>query len=96
MTAILYSSKSNEFLYNESLSDYIQIHTQNKTHITRETIGTMELKLPKTSFLRVHRSFIISITKIISFTNEYIEIEKKAIPISRSYKKGILQKLESI
>jgi len=56
----------------------------------------MELKLPKTSFLRVHRSFIISITKIISFTNEYIEIEKKAIPISRSYKKGILQKLESI
>lgn len=85
-----------EILYVESLSDYIQIHTKEKVFITRETISNMETKLPTSSFLRVHRSFIISIDQITSFTNEYIEINKKAIPISRSYRKEILQRLESI
>ncbi|AWM14105.1 DNA-binding response regulator [Flavobacterium sediminis] len=84
----------NEILIIESLSDYIKIITQKKTIITRETISNIEAKLPQESFLRVHRSFIISIDKIDSFTNECIEINKTAIPISRSYKKNVLSVLE--
>ncbi|WP_431167332.1 LytR/AlgR family response regulator transcription factor [Tenacibaculum halocynthiae] len=83
-------------LYIESLSDYIKIHTKNKTIVTRETITNIQTKLPTTSFLRIHRSFIISISTINSYTNEYIEINKKAIPISRSYKEEVLNKLNSI
>lgn len=83
-------------LYIESLSDYIKIHTKNKTIVTRETITNIQTKLPTTSFLRIHRSFIISISSINSYTNEYIEINKKAIPISRSYKEEVLNKLNSI
>lgn len=81
--------------YIESLSDYIKIHLTDKTVITREMISSIEAKLPQQDFLRIHRSFIVSLARIDSFTNEYVEINKKEIPISRSYKKEVLQKLEN-
>ena len=79
--------------YIESLTDYIKIYTSEKTIVTRETISNIEAKLPVTRFLRCHRSYIVSLPKIESFTNEYIEINNKAIPISRSYKKEVLKRL---
>tara|TARA_R110002073_G_scaffold279026_1_gene442789 strand:+ start:19630 stop:20340 length:711 start_codon:yes stop_codon:yes gene_type:complete len=81
--------------YIESLSDYVKINLGDKTIITRETISGIEAKLPTHHFIRVHRSFIVSVSKIESFTNEFIEINKKAIPISRSYKTVVLNKLEN-
>lgn len=82
--------------YIESLSDYIKIHLTDKTIVTRETISNIEAKLPQKDFLRIHRSYIISISKIASFTNEFIEVNAKAIPISRSYKTSVLNKLENL
>ncbi|MDH7912456.1 LytTR family DNA-binding domain-containing protein [Winogradskyella sp. SYSU M77433] len=82
-------------LYIESYSDYIKIHLDNQdTIVTRETISAIEAKLPNNSFLRIHRSFIICLEKIQSFTNEHITINRKALPISRSYKKDVLKTLE--
>ncbi|MEM7086155.1 MAG: LytTR family DNA-binding domain-containing protein [Bacteroidota bacterium] len=83
-----------DIAYIESLTDYIKIITSEKSIITRETISNIEAKLPHEGFLRCHRSFVVSIAKITSFTSEYLEIGKKAIPISRSYKKEVLQRLE--
>jgi len=85
-----------EINYVESFSDYIKFHLNDKVIITRETISSIEAKLPKTDFLRVHRSFIVSISKIESFTNEFVEVNNKAIPISRSYKKDVLSRLENV
>jgi DNA-binding LytR/AlgR family response regulator len=85
-----------EINYIESLSDYIKIRLEHKTIVTRETITSMEAKLPRNNFMRIHRSFIVSIRKIDSFTNEFIEIHKKALPISRSYKKDVLFRLENV
>ena len=84
-----------EILYIESLSDYIKICTQNSTIITRETITNVEAKLPSQQFLRVHRSYIVSLKGIDSYTNEFLEIAQKAIPISRKYKDVVLKKLEN-
>jgi DNA-binding LytR/AlgR family response regulator len=84
-----------EIKYIESLSDYIKIHLVDKTIITRETITNIEAKLPQNKFIRTHRSFIVSIPNIDSFTNEYIEIGQSEIPISRSYKESVLKKLEN-
>lgn len=83
----------NEIRYVESLSDYVKIYTDKETVVTRETISNIESKLPSKEFLRTHRSYIVSINKINSFTNEFLELDKKAIPISRSYKENVLQKL---
>ena len=83
----------NEIRYVESLSDYVKIFTNEETIVTRETISNIESKLPSKEFLRTHRSYIVSMNKINSFTNEFVELDKKAIPISRSYKENVLQKL---
>lgn len=86
----------NEVLYIESLSDYIKIHTKTATVVTRETISNIKTKLPQSDFLRVHRSFIVAVSQISSYTNEFIEVGKKAISISRSYKDEVLTKLKNI
>ncbi len=85
-----------EVNYIESLGDYLKIHLPNKTIITRETITSIEAKLPKKDFLRIHRSFIVSVNKIESFTNEFVEINNKAIPISRSYKNDVKFRLDNV
>ena len=82
--------------YIESLSDYVKIHLQENMIVTRETISNIEAKLPQKDFIRIHRSYIVSIATIESFTNEFIEIKKKALPISRSYKKEVLNRLENV
>ncbi len=83
-----------EITYIESIGDYVKIHLQNQSVITRETISNIESKLPANAFIRTHRSFIVAVNKIDSFTNEYLEIENKTIPISRSYKTDVLRQLE--
>ncbi len=85
-----------ELDYIESLADYVKINSNDKVIITRETISSIEVKLPKKDFLRVHRSFIVSIKKIESFTQEFIEIRNKAIPISRSYKNDVKHRLDNV
>ncbi|MDO6745142.1 LytTR family DNA-binding domain-containing protein [Tenacibaculum soleae] len=86
----------NNILYIESLGDYLKVFTNDTTIVTRETMSNLLSKLPINQFLRIHRSYIISIQKISSYTNEFIEIERKAIPISRSYKESVLQKLAQV
>ncbi|GAA3568432.1 LytTR family DNA-binding domain-containing protein [Snuella lapsa] len=80
--------------YIESFSDYLKIHLDTKMVVTRETISAIEAKLPKGKFMRIHRSYIIAVAHIDSFTNEHITILKTALPISRSYKKEVLMALE--
>ncbi|MDX2444696.1 MAG: LytTR family transcriptional regulator DNA-binding domain-containing protein [Bacteroidales bacterium] len=78
----------------ESMSDYIVIRTvDDQKIITRERISRIEQKLPS-EFIRVHRSFIVNIEKIISFSREHISVEGMDIPISRTYKKDVLGRLK--
>lgn len=82
-----------EVRYIESLSDYLKIHLEDKTIITRETISNLETMLPQNDFLRVHRSYIVALAKIQSYTNEEVEVGNHQIPISRSYKDEVLKRL---
>ncbi len=81
-------------VYIESYSDYLKIHLSGKTIVTRMTISAVEAKLPSKKFLRIHRSYIIAIESISSFTNEEIVVDNQHLPISRSYKKEVLNTLE--
>lgn len=83
-------------LYIESIGDYLKIHTTSEVIVTRETLAATIDKLPANQFLRTHRSFIVAISKIESFTNEHITLNRKAIPISRSFRESVLQTLSSI
>lgn len=75
-----------DILYIEGLDDYLKIHIQNqKTVVTRMTLKVILQKLPANEFIRVHRSFIIPISKIEKIRNKIIHIEQAEIPISSSY-----------
>jgi len=82
-------------IYIESYSDYLKIHLTNETIITRQTISAIQAKLPSDQFLRIHRSYLIALKNISSFTNEEISINNTALTISRSYKKEVLNVLNS-
>ncbi|WP_449441482.1 LytR/AlgR family response regulator transcription factor [Ulvibacter antarcticus] len=81
-------------IYIESYGDYLKIHQIDETIVTRETISAIEAKLPSEKFLRIHRSYIIALKQITSFSNEEIVIQNKSLSISRSYKKEVLELLE--
>lgn len=82
-----------DILYIESISDYIKINLKGKSVITRETLTNIEAKLPKSEFLRTHRSFLVATKAIESFTSEFVEINERQIPVSRSYKDETLKRL---
>lgn len=84
-----------EICYIESLADYVKIHKTSETIITKEKISELEKRLPD-SFIRIHRSFLINQQHIDSFTKEQVMVNSIALPISRTYKKETLEKLELI
>lgn len=76
----------NDIIFIESLKDYIKVVTKDKTIVTKQSISSLEETLPATAFVRTHRSFIVSVSKIESFTQDLIQIGKYELPISRSYR----------
>lgn len=82
-----------EIKYIEGLSEYVQIYTDKKKIITKTSMTQMEEKLPNEKFLRIHKSYIVSIGKIEAFTANTIEIQGKEFPIGRSFKNGVLSAL---
>lgn len=83
-----------EILYIESQREYVKIYTTGKTIITKMPISQVDELLVKNDFLRIHRSFIISMSKIDALTATDVEINGKLIPIGRSYKKLVNSNLK--
>jgi DNA-binding LytR/AlgR family response regulator len=84
----------NDILYIESLKDYIKVVTTTKTIITKQAISSIEELLPKAEFLRIHRSFIVALNKIESYTADLIEIGKMELPVSRMYRHEVSKLLK--
>ncbi len=82
-----------EIKYIEGLSEYVQIYTDKRKVIVKTSLTQMEEKLPAEQFLRIHKSYIISVSKIEAFTANTIEIQNKELPIGRSYKNVVLNLL---
>ena len=82
-----------DILFIESLKDYVIIHTPKKRIVTKQKISYLEEKLPEEIFLRIHRSFLVSIPKIEAFSPNHVEIAGKELPIGRSYKNVVSKAL---
>lgn len=77
----------------EAKGDYIHIKTSNKNYTVHTTLKKIEAKLPDQTFLKVHRSYIINLTKIIDIEDNSILIEKDVIPVSRSKRPVLMERL---
>ena len=80
-----------DVLYLESDKDYLKVFTANATIISRQTISSVEAMLPENKFFRIHRSYIVSLDKVRSFTNEIVEIGNKELPIGKLYRNSFLK-----
>jgi DNA-binding LytR/AlgR family response regulator len=83
----------NDILYIESMKDYSKVFTTAGVIITKMSISSLEELLPENSFIRTHRSYIVSLQKIKSFTSELIEIEKTELPIGKMFRQGVMNRL---
>nr|WP_295872287.1 LytTR family DNA-binding domain-containing protein [uncultured Chitinophaga sp.] len=75
-----------DILYVESQREYIRIVTTKQEHVSKMSTNEIEALLPAHLFKRVHRSFIVSVSKIESYTAEAIALHGVSIPIGRGYK----------
>ena len=78
-----------DIVYIESQREYIKIVTTKKAYVSKMSTHEIEEILPANLFKRIHRSFIISINKIESYTAEIVEVNGVAIPIGRGYRDSI-------
>jgi two-component system, LytTR family, response regulator len=78
-----------EVLYIESQREYIKVVTTKKEYLSKMSTREIEELLPANDFKRIHRSFIVSIDKIESYTAEMVELNSVSIPIGREYKEVI-------
>lgn len=77
----------------EAKGDYIQVKTDDKNYTVHSTLKKIEDKLPPFLFLKVHRSFIINIKKIIDIEDNSVLIKKDVIPVSRSNRPELMKRL---
>ena len=75
-----------DILYFESLGDYVIVFTTDNKIVTKERISYLAENLPQNQFLQIHRSYIVSISKIESVGPGFVEINKKKLPVGRNYK----------
>jgi DNA-binding LytR/AlgR family response regulator len=69
----------------EGLDDYIRIHTKPKPVLTLMTLKSLQEKLPQHEFVRLHRSYIVPVSKIESFGKSKIKVAGKELPVGSSY-----------
>lgn len=85
-----------DILFCEGLKDYIKIHIAGKTIVTQNSLKKFEEILPEDRFVRIHKSFIIPLSKIDSIQNNRVIIGKSLIPIGDTYKTNFNHKILAV
>ena len=78
-------------LYIEAFDNYCNLFTSSQKHLISHTLKSVEEKLPQHKFIRVHRSYVINVSKIKSLQDGYIFIEKHKVPMSASNKDELMK-----
>ena len=78
-----------EILYIESLKDYVKIRTVYEDLITHQNLNGMAKILPSDNFIRIHKSYTISVDKVKSIEGNCVEIASQLLPIGRNYRKQV-------
>ena len=78
-----------DIVYIESQKEYIKIVTTKKDFVSKMSTHEIEDLLPSHLFRRIHRSFIVSVSKIDSYTAEEVEVNGKSIPVGRGYRDSL-------
>lgn len=92
----LIKTNLNDILYIESLKDYIKVITVLGDYVVHKSLTAITEELPQSNFMRIHRSYTVSINKINALEGNTIEISKRKIPIGRNYTKQAKERIFNI
>jgi DNA-binding LytR/AlgR family response regulator len=82
-----------EILFIEGMKEYIKIATSDKIYTTHKSLAAVFDELPSDRFLRIHKSYIISINKVKSIEGNQIQILSYTLPIGRIFSKTVKNKI---
>lgn len=83
-----------DILYVEGLKDYVKIHTTDgRPLVVKQTINGLEEKLSESNFLRIHRSFIIALDKVRTYSARHVEVATQELPIGRLFRQRVEEAL---
>lgn len=88
--------KIENIYYIEADRNYCRIYTKEREYLLVMTLKDMTEKLPEEHFIRIHRSYVVNIAHIDEVALNHIVIFKKALPVSKSLKDGLLSRLQTI
>lgn len=91
---VIHKIPVSEIIYVESFGDYLQVHTQDREIKSRCTISAVEKALPGKDFIRIHRSFLIAIHQIQSFSPVMVKIGDREFSIGSRYREIVFKKLD--
>ena len=77
---------ANNIRWIEAMGDYVKIVTSKKTYMVLSTMKSFLDKLPHGQFVRIHKSYIINLNKVINFTTNTVNTDGKCLPLSRKQK----------
>jgi DNA-binding LytR/AlgR family response regulator len=88
--------ENDDILYVESMGDYVKFITAGKRYITHNTIKNLEAQLDTQRFLKVHRSFIVNLSRIDDIQENSLYIQGTNIPISKAHKSKVMQRIKVV
>jgi DNA-binding LytR/AlgR family response regulator len=88
--------QNDDILYIESMGDYVKFITADKKYITHNTIKNLETKVDGLRFMKVHRSYIVNLSRIDDIQENMLYIKGAVIPISKAHKSRVMQKINVI
>lgn len=85
--------KLDDILFAEAMGDYVKLYTAQKFFAIHTTLKAVEDRLPESKFLRVHRSYIVSITKIDTIQDGALVINGKPVPVADAYRTALNKRM---
>lgn len=92
----VYKIFQDEIQFIESFDVFVKIHFNDRILITRENITSLQSKLDKSAFVRIHRSFIVGTKWVSSISSDGVEIKGKILPFGRTFKRSAMSNLGMI
>ncbi len=85
-----------DILYFENVADYVRIKTNNGQHLIYSTLKSIDKKLPPELFVRVHRSYIVNLEKIVDIEENTLVIDRTVIPIGKAHRANLMSRLYTL
>jgi DNA-binding LytR/AlgR family response regulator len=87
----------NDILYIESRKDYVKLYlSKGRSLLVKQSISAMQNLLSEYQFLRIHRSYMVSLSKVSGYNALYVHLDSREVPIGRLYKQAVVKALNEV